>query len=733
MKAIFKKELRSLLLSPKGYVFVSINIFFTGLFSFIYNFYSQSTRIEYVVSLLTLITALSLPIITTELFIKERKKGTDALLLSLPVSSRDIVLGKYLAALVAVTPIAFFLILFTVIFAILSTVNFATAIVSIVGYILFFATVLAILIFIDSVCKNKIISISISYVTVIVAFVMGIIPDPTENAFLKAIVSAVKSLALFERFDDLVTGFLNLQTLLYYVCAIALFLALTLFFYKKKRKEPYALPSKSVLSVALVIIFLAINVSPAFLPSSLIKYDITDNKMYSISERSKQYLGELEEDVTVYVVNADGTNAQAEYILELMSERTDKLTVTYATQDSLTNELLSLGWDGSSALPAYSLLVRSDKRASFLSASNMYFYYNANFGTLSATDYNSYGNMLLQYYYSTNDVNYYNMLMSLMNESLILYQLEGATLNAIEYVTLDIIPTTYYITGLGGDEDSALLISTLVQSGFKALSLEGLDALPADASCIIINAPTRDLTDKERQMIVDFREASGGIIMLLSEESLGQKNLTSLLSAYGVSVDEGTVALPAPAELGEGEEFNELLITPHINETHDSVYSIAGATLSLVNTNNITVSDDRGLVIVSRILTTDGSAYIKGVEGSEGEKTLAVAVERVSQSDSIKPHTAVIATGADSFNNDNITLDNFNFVISAIDWCSESYSPTIGDVSPILLTQAPLIVSMGTGIAICIIISFIIPIALIATGITVSKKRKARKPVTIEE
>lgn len=732
MKAIFKKELRSLFLGTRAYAFIAINLLFTGIFTYIYNFYSQSPKVEYVLSLLTLVTALSLPIITTSIFIKERKSGTEALLLSLPLSSRDVVLGKYLATLVAATPTVFVVTVLAIIFSVSSSASIVSSIVAAVGYILFYAAVSAILIFIDSVSKSCTISLSASYATVIVAFLMGIIPDPTKNVFLKAAVSALKSLALFEKFDHLVTGFVDAQAILYYVCAIVLFTALTVFFYKRKRNEPYSAPTKATLSVFLAALLIIICIVPALIPSSLVKYDITENRMYSISDRTKTYLGELDENVTIHVINADGSNVQAEYILELMNERSGSLNVIYETQEALSSKLLPLGWDGTSAIPAYSLLISSDKRSSFLSASNMYFYYNANFGTLSASDYSTYGNMLYQYAYQymsgqSTDPTYYNAFMSLMNESLILYQLEGATLNAIEYVTLDVIPTTYYITGLGDDAGSAVLISTLVQSGFKTLSLEGLDSLPNDASCIIINAPTRDLTDAQRDMIRDFKEASGGIIFLLSEENREHKNLMSLLDNYGIKIDESILVTPAPEEPTEGETFNEQIVYAYANEAHESVYALAGTPIPFVNASNISVLENYAAG-VTKILTTSSDVFVKSSSGSEGEKTIAVSVVGASYSDKTRPHTAIIATGADSFNNENITVENFNFVISAIDWCSESYTPSISDISPVLLTQAPLVIGASTGVVVCVIISAIIPIALIAIGVAITKKRKSRKP-----
>ena len=148
MKAVFKKELRAFFCGAKGYLFVAINLFFTGALAYLYNFYSQSSHVELAVSLLTLVTALTLPIVTSSIFSKEKNKETDKLLFALPLSSGSIVFGKFLAVIALTAPIIAVLVILPIIYGAFVTVNFAMAFTSILGYLLFVFAISAIFTFI---------------------------------------------------------------------------------------------------------------------------------------------------------------------------------------------------------------------------------------------------------------------------------------------------------------------------------------------------------------------------------------------------------------------------------------------------------------------------------------------------------------------------------------------------------------------------------------------------------
>ena len=63
----------------------------------------------------------------------------------------------------------------------------------------------------------------------------------------------------------------------------------------------------SVLAVLIVIaIAVAVNILVSALPSSATQLDMTPNRLYSVSDQTKQIVGDLDRDVTVYFVARNG-------------------------------------------------------------------------------------------------------------------------------------------------------------------------------------------------------------------------------------------------------------------------------------------------------------------------------------------------------------------------------------------------------------------------------------------
>ena len=102
MFAVMKKEFKSYLLSPIGYVFVGLFLFIFSIFFFVTIFQYRSVNFEHLfyngATILTFIT----PILTMRMFSEERKNGTEQLLLTSPRSITGIVFGKFLAAVAVI-------------------------------------------------------------------------------------------------------------------------------------------------------------------------------------------------------------------------------------------------------------------------------------------------------------------------------------------------------------------------------------------------------------------------------------------------------------------------------------------------------------------------------------------------------------------------------------------------------------------------------------------------------
>ncbi|MBQ1377359.1 MAG: ABC-2 transporter permease, partial [Lachnospiraceae bacterium] len=99
MKAIYKNELRSYFTSMTGYVFVGFMLLFAGIYTLALCLRSGFPSFEYVLANMSFVFFIIVPVITMKVLSEEKRQKTDQLLYSLPITTTDVVLGKYFALL----------------------------------------------------------------------------------------------------------------------------------------------------------------------------------------------------------------------------------------------------------------------------------------------------------------------------------------------------------------------------------------------------------------------------------------------------------------------------------------------------------------------------------------------------------------------------------------------------------------------------------------------------------
>ena len=285
MTAILKHELRSYFHSLTAYVFGAFLLAFVGIGAMLYNLQMAVSNFEYVFTFSSLIFVVIVPILTMRTVAEERKQKTDTLLYSLPITTVQVILGKYLALLILyLIPLAVIAI-YPLIFAQFGEVYLLTSYGSILGFFLLGAALIAVGIFLSSLTENQGLaagigiavillnyySVSLSeYVSatalgsvialVVVFLLLGLlIRHLTQNGNLAYWVSFVliaatvapyildstafegllpkimEQLSLFERFSVIVYGVFDMTTVVYDLSVAAFFLFLAVQSLEKRR------------------------------------------------------------------------------------------------------------------------------------------------------------------------------------------------------------------------------------------------------------------------------------------------------------------------------------------------------------------------------------------------------------------------------------------------------------------------------------------------------------------
>ena len=285
MIAVCKHELRGYFHSLTAYVFGAFLLAVVGVGAMLYNLQAAVSNFEYVLSFSSLVFVVIVPILTMRVLAEERRQKTDQLLYSLPITTTQVVLGKYLALLaVYLIPLAVICV-YPLIFAQFGEVYLPTSYGSIFAFFVMGAALMAVGVFLSSLTENQgfaagitIAVILFNYYSVsmseyisstafgslialdVLAILLGfLIRYLTRNeglaygvalALVLALAAAflvdsslfegllpavMEQLSLFERFNTFVNGVFDVTAIVYYLSVIGFFLLLSVQSMEKRR------------------------------------------------------------------------------------------------------------------------------------------------------------------------------------------------------------------------------------------------------------------------------------------------------------------------------------------------------------------------------------------------------------------------------------------------------------------------------------------------------------------
>ena len=285
MIAVLKHELRLYFHSLTAYVFGAFLLAFVGIGAMLYNIQAAVSNFEFVLSFGSLVFVVIVPILTMRVIAEERKQKTDQLLYALPITTTQVILGKYLALLVVyLIPLAL-ICLYPLLFSQFGEVYLPTSYGSIFAFFVLGAALIALGVFISSLTDNQgfaagigIAAILLNYYSVslseyisstafgslaalcvLVVLLAMLVKYLTKNETLAyfgaggllvlimgfymydstrfegLLPQVMADLSLFERFYVFVNGVFDMTAIVYYLTVIVFFLFLAVQSLEKRR------------------------------------------------------------------------------------------------------------------------------------------------------------------------------------------------------------------------------------------------------------------------------------------------------------------------------------------------------------------------------------------------------------------------------------------------------------------------------------------------------------------
>lgn len=216
MLAVFKKELKSYLLTPIGYIFIGLFLLIFSIFFYLTVFSSQILNFEYLFYNGATILTFVVPVLTMRMFAEERKSGTEQLLLTSPKSITSIVLGKFLAAAVVIIITEIFTLMYFVILSYFGKPSIVIALSTLLGFFLLSLAYISFGMFASSITENQIVA---AVLTIGIFIAMWFIPD-INNIF--------EIFSLIYKFEKFPSGLISLPEITTFVSFSVLFILLTI-------------------------------------------------------------------------------------------------------------------------------------------------------------------------------------------------------------------------------------------------------------------------------------------------------------------------------------------------------------------------------------------------------------------------------------------------------------------------------------------------------------------------
>lgn len=190
MKAIYKRELKSYLQGPLGYVFMAFLVLIVGLYFTIYVLNGRYPWFGSMLSSTTFIFLILVPILTMRVMSEERRQKTDQLLFTAPVKILDVILGKYLAMLtILVMPTALFCCFPLLMMQFGKNVaSLPMDYLAILGFFLLGAANLAIGMFLSTLTESPMLAAVLTFATLIICYfsqsILGLIPGDANTSLI---------------------------------------------------------------------------------------------------------------------------------------------------------------------------------------------------------------------------------------------------------------------------------------------------------------------------------------------------------------------------------------------------------------------------------------------------------------------------------------------------------------------------------------------------------------------
>ncbi len=455
----------------------------------------------------------------------------------------------------------------------------------------------------------------------------------------------------------------------------------------------YAFAATAVV-IAIIVVFNAVLGFDVI--RNRVRFDITKNKMYSLSDTSVDMIKSLDKDVEIIVLTEE-SNFQITQILEVIKQynlkSNGKITLKFVDveKDPLYVKR-ELDPEQIKGIQEGSIVVKSGSKNRVVSQSDMVEYdYSSGYPQASG------------------------------------YKIEQAFSSAIKSVVAETTPVVYFVKGHGEivlDEEFSEIKATMASNNYEVKELSLSAAVPEDAAALIFGSPKTDLLAAELENLLNYMEKGGDAIFLMDVQ-----NTNVALTNFNLVFEKYSLALNNDYVL-EGDQnwyysdFNIIIPQPNENDVTtnldpDSLF------VYMPNCRSVSIAQTGREWITTEVLFSTSqksqSQNLSTNETAPGPFILGALSTIDSLEDS---HVALIGNAnfvTDSWMG-NTNDNGKRYIMSILNWMEGKDDSVI--IPAKSLASAPINLTAQSKFVAFISISFVLPLAIIGLGVFVWIRRK---------
>ncbi len=424
-----------------------------------------------------------------------------------------------------------------------------------------------------------------------------------------------------------------------------------------------------------------------------LKADMTRNKIYALTDDTKRILNEMDQDVSVYLIESEQqpiNNDTIEVIDRYRKESNGKITVE--SVDISQSPTFAKKFEGKASLSFGTIVIECGDRVKTLHSSDF---------TISETK---------------------------------TYVAENKLTNAILYVLSDQTQNVYLMTG-HGEKEFGMMETLLNQSFYTIKDFQFLNnEIPEDAQIMICIAPKKDFSAEEIEKLDQYLEKGGNVQFYFDVGTTNLERLYTYLKEWGITVNNDYLYESDPNHYYGSGTTAAINIIPLV-ESYAFTQGVNQNALMIVPFSSSLSLNDNNVkkATVLPLLSASEKAYSRTDFAADGFSTPVdgdtigyhtMSAMAIMEKNGIESNVLVTGTSQllmNSLMEDNTTYANGDYFLNSVAWMSQ-YKDAVKIRAKSLVSDT-LKLSVGKGITYTIVI-FAISILVLIVGVIIWARRR---------